>query len=249
MHPFFQGYEFYGFVHRGGDEVKSENTFEAFQHSSDMGFVYMETDVQSTKDGYVVIFHDANLKRMAGLNKKVKDLTLEEIKSIDLIDGGKIPLLSETLENFPDLKFNIDIKTEDAVEEAVKIILSMNCLDRTCLASFSSKRLKKIRFLAGSGVCSSSGQMDIFRMVCRSYGINIKSSDGDCAQIPRKQWGIPILTDRFLKIAHEENKFVHIWTIDDKTEMLELIDLGVDGLMTDKPSILKQAMIERGIFN
>ena len=73
MHPFFQGYEFYGFVHRGGDEVKSENTFEAFQHSSDMGFVYMETDVQSTKDGYVVIFHDANLKRLAGLNKKVKD--------------------------------------------------------------------------------------------------------------------------------------------------------------------------------
>ena len=76
MHPFFQGYEFYGFVHRGGDEVKSENTFEAFQHSSDMGFVYMETDVQSTKDGYVVIFHDANLKRLAGLNKEVKYLTL-----------------------------------------------------------------------------------------------------------------------------------------------------------------------------
>ena len=94
MHPFFQDYNFYGFVHRGGDEVETENTLEAFKYSSDLGFVYIETDVQATKDGKVVIFHDSNLRRLAGLNKKVNELTLEEIRSVDLLQGGKIPLLS-----------------------------------------------------------------------------------------------------------------------------------------------------------
>ena len=74
MHPFFQDYSFFGFVHRGGDEVETENTIEAFKYSSDLGFVFIETDVQATKDGHVVIFHDATLKRMAGVNKSVKEL-------------------------------------------------------------------------------------------------------------------------------------------------------------------------------
>ena len=119
MHPFFQDYSFFGFVHRGGDEVETENTIEAFKYSSDLGFVFIETDVQATKDGHVVIFHDATLKRMAGVNKSVKELTLQEINEIDLLHGGKIPLLSEALETFPDLRFNIDIKTEEALEETI----------------------------------------------------------------------------------------------------------------------------------
>jgi len=125
----------------------------------------------------------------------------------------------------------------------------MNCLNRTCLASFSSSRLDRIRKLAGSDVCTSSGQLDIFKMMCKSIGIKLKDTSGHCAQIPTKQWGIPVLTDKFIKIARNENKLVHIWTIDDKQQMFNLIDRGVDGLMTDKPSVLKEAMIERNLFN
>ena len=84
MHPFFQDFNFYGFVHRGGDEVETENTLEAFEYSSNLGFIFIETDVQSTKDGHVVIFHDSTLKRMAGIDKRISDLTLEEIKKIEL---------------------------------------------------------------------------------------------------------------------------------------------------------------------
>ena len=83
MHPFFQDYSFFGFVHRGGDEVETENTIEAFKYSSDLGFVFIETDVQATKDGHVVIFHDATLERMAGVNKSVKELLWK--KSMRLI--------------------------------------------------------------------------------------------------------------------------------------------------------------------
>ena len=248
MHPFFEDYSFFGFVHRGGDEEETENTIDAFKYSSDLGFVFIETDVQATKDGHIVIFHDATLKRMAGVNKSIDELTLKEINEIDLLDGGKIPLLSEALETFPDLRFNIDIKTEDALEETIEIIKKMNFLGKTCLASFSSSRLKKIRNLAGPEACISSGQMDIFKMMCQSVGIGLQATISQCAQIPVKQWGVPVLTKRFIAVAKKQNKFVHVWTIDDKDRMLELIEFGVDGLMTDKPSVLKEAMIERGLF-
>ena len=246
MNPFFRDFNFYGFVHRGGDEVETENTLEAFEYSSNLGFIFIETDVQSTKDGHVVIFHDSTLKRMAGINKRVKDLMLDEVKGIELINGGRIPLLSEALDSFPNLRFNIDIKTEDALENTVKIIKEMKCFSRSCLASFSSSRLNRIRKLAGPEACTSSGQMDIFKLICKSLGINLRINTADCAQIPIKQWGVPILTKRFLRIAKKENKLVHVWTIDNKEEMFKLIDFGVDGIMTDKPSILKQAMNERG---
>ena len=183
---------------------------------------------------------------MAGINKRVKDLMLDDVKGIELINGGRIPLLSEALDSFPNLRFNIDIKTEDALENTVKIIKEMKCFSRSCLASFSSSRLNRIRKLAGPEVCTSSGQMDIFKLICKSLGINLRINTADCAQIPIKQWGVPILTKRFLRIAKKENKLVHVWTIDNKEEMFKLIDFGVDGIMTDKPSILKQAMNERG---
>ena len=147
MHPFFQDYSFFGFVHRGGDEVETENTIEAFKYSSDLGFVFIETDVQATKDGHVVIFHDATLERMAGVNKSVKELTLQEINEIDLLQGGKIPLLSEALETFPDLRFNIDIKTEEALEETIRIVKHMKYIEQTCIDSNSTSMLKIIKNL------------------------------------------------------------------------------------------------------
>ena len=248
MHPFFQDFNFYGFVHRGGDEVKTENTLEAFEYSSNLGFIFIETDVQSTKDGHVVIFHDSTLKRMAGIDKRIKDLTLNELKEIELINGGRVPLLYEALDSFPDLRFNIDIKTEDALENTIKIIKEMRCFNRSCLASFSSSRLNRIRKIAGPEACTSSGQMEIFNLICRSIGITTKRTNSDCAQIPTSQWGIPILTKRFIAKAHQEGKLVHIWTIDDENEMYKLIDFGVDGLMTDKPSVLKKALQLKGLF-
>ena len=124
----------------------------------------------------------------------------------------------------------------------------MNFLDKTCLASFSSSRLKRIKNLAGPEACISSGQMDIFKMMCQSIGIELQATMSQCAQIPVKQWGVPVLTKRFIETAKKQNKFVHVWTIDDIDQMFELIEFGVDGLMTDKPSVLKEAMLKKGLF-
>ena len=241
-HPFFEDYNFFGFVHRGGTEKASENTLEAFQHSSDMGFTFMETDIQGTKDGEVVVFHDHDLNRMAGINKKIVDLTYKEIKEIELVSGGRIPSLNELLSSFPSLRFNIDFKTANTIVKGVEIIKEHNAIGRTCLASFSSSRLKKIRELAGPDCCSSMDQLEVVYQLLKSINFPSPKINGFCAQVPTSQWGIPIVSKRFVDSAHKENKFVHVWTINTELEMEKLIELGIDGLMTDRPSVLFKVM-------
>ena len=248
IHPFFQGFDFFSFVHRGGAEEATENTLEAFKHASDMGFVFMETDIQGTKDGEVVVFHDHDLSRMAGINKKIEDLTFKEVKQIELIGGGRIPSLDELLSSFPQLRFNIDFKTENSIESGVNIILNHNALNRVCLASFSTSRLNKIRKLAGPNCCSSMGQLEIVYLLFKSRHLPFPKVEGHCAQVPPSQWAIPIVTKKFVDYAHKENKFVHVWTIDKKSEMEGLIELGVDGLMTDKPTTLMEVIRERNLI-
>ena len=227
IHPFFQGFDFFSFVHRGGAEEATENTLEAFKYASDMGFIFMETDIQGTKDGEIVVFHDYDLSRIAGINKKIEDLTFSEVKQIEL---------------------NIDFKTENSIESGVNIILNHNALNRVCLASFSTSRLNKIRKLAGPNCCSSMGQSEIVYLLLKSRHLPLARVNGHCAQVPTSQWAIPIVTKKFIEYAHKENKFVHVWTIDKKSEMEELIELGVDGLMTDKPSTLMEVIKERNLI-
>ena len=171
-----------------------------------------------------------------------------KIKEIELINGGKIPSLEETLSSFPSLRFNIDIKVDSAVDETIKIVKEHNALDRVCLAAFSSNRLSRIRKISGVGLCSSMGQAEIVRLLISSFGLNQKISPGLCAQVPVSQFGIPIVTERFITKIHNLNKLIHVWTIDETKEIFRLIDLGVDGLMTDKPTVLKEALLERGLF-
>ena len=200
------------------------------------------------KTDQVVVFHDIDLKRIAGLEKKISELSLKEIKSIDLIGGGKIPTLDDLLSSFKNLRFNIDIKVDSAVDKTVDIIKSHDALNRTCLAAFSSKRLNRIRILAGKDACTSMGQLEVSKLIMRSWGLPFDKQPGMCAQVPTAQWGIPVVTEGFIEEAHRQDKLVHVWTIDDPEEMRNLIKKSVDGLMTDKPSILKKVLIEQNLF-
>jgi glycerophosphoryl diester phosphodiesterase len=185
---------------------------------------------------------------MAGINKKIEDLTFREVKQIELIGGGRIPSLDELLSTFPQLRFNIDFKTENSIESGVNIILNHSALNRVCLASFSTSRLNKIRKLAGPNCCSSMGQLEIVYLLLKSRHLPFPKVKGHCAQVPPSQWAIPIVTKKFIDYAHKKNKFVHVWTIDKKSEMEELIELGVDGLMTDKPTTLMEVIRERNLI-
>tara|TARA_B110000014_G_C20125662_1_gene599374 strand:+ start:3164 stop:3919 length:756 start_codon:yes stop_codon:yes gene_type:complete len=245
---FFKDSSFTAFIHRGGAEDATENTLDAFQYSANLGFVFMETDVQSTKDGKIVVFHDDSLKRVAGINKQIKQLDLKQLKDIKLLKGGTIPTLDELLHSFPKLKFNIDIKTHEATNESIKIIRQHNAFDRVCLASFSSKRLKKIRKILNGHLCSSMGMTEVLNLILNSYGLNLKISDGQCAQVPKSYFGIPVLSKRFIDYAHHCSKLVHVWTINNENDMHNIINLGVDGIMTDFPSVLKKVLLEKGLM-
>ena len=248
VHPFFEGFHFFGFIHRGGAEEATENTLEAFQHSADMGFIFMETDIQGTKDGEVVIFHDHDLSRMANINKKIEELTYKEVKQIELVGGGRISSLNELLSSFPNLRFNIDFKTANTIDKGVEIIKQHKAISRVCLASFSSSRLKKIRKLAGPDSCSSMDQLEVVYQLLKSINLPSPRVYGFCAQVPTSQWGIPIVTKRFIDYAHKKNKFVHVWTIDTESEIEKLIELGVDGVMTDRPSVLQKVMKKKNLI-
>ena len=260
--------EFIGFVHRGGAEETTENTIPAFQYALDLGFRFIETDVQATKDGKIVIFHDSDLSRMSSRKERIKDLNFDEISKIDLNGGGKIPLLEEALITFPEAFFNIDVKTNDAVKGTADIILEHANPDNICIASFSTKRITELRNLLGKDFISSSSQYEVTLLLMGMW-MNalpkilhvywpdfeedwnqawIRQERIKCVQVPPSQWGIPIVTPRFIKNMHECDKKVHVWTIDDKEEMQRLYDLGVDGIMTDKPSVLKEFLESKNLF-
>ena len=242
-HPFFED-KFQPFVHRGCRENYSENTLEAFKESVDLGYKYIETDLRLTKDKRVIVFHDNDFNRLAKINKKVQSLTLREIKNIKLIKGGTILELTNLLEEFPKIKFNIDIKDSRSLIPTIEVLDSLNAYSRVCLASFKSSilwRLKKIRPQS----CVSMGIIDtaIFKIFHKII------NDVDCIQVPIKWRGINVLTKKLIDMAHLNNLKIHVWTINSEEEIFRLINLKVDGIMTDNAVLLKKIIDEYKLFD
>ena len=228
-------------AHRGGGIEAPENTIEAFQYAIEMGSSYIETDVQLSADGIPYIFHDDDLKRLFGKETSFNSLHSEQIEKLKLFDSYCIPKLESALNKFPNTFFQIDVKTDAVTLPAMKVIEKTNSLDRVCMASFSSERLKKIHGLYPK-VCLSMGPSEIFKLFLSSYGLYRKKIPGNCLQIPIYQYGIKLATKRFVKYAQSIGLKIHIWTINDEYTMKKLIEIGVDGIITDRPKLLKDIL-------
>ena len=230
-------------AHRGGAEESYENTTESFEYSQLLGCEFIETDVQVSSDGIPYIFHDDDLKRI--LNKPVRfdSLSSNEIDDLSIFNSCKIPKLSDTLLRFPNLCFQIDFKTDEVVMPALDVINDMNVFDRVCIASFSSKRLQKVRSLYPD-LCISMGPNEVFKTLVASLNLFKGEIPGDCLQIPMSYYGIKIVSKRFVDFVHSRGLKIMIWTINDIETFKYLIDLGVDGIITDKPKLLFQTIEE-----
>ena len=230
-------------AHRGGAEESYENTTESFEYSQLLGCEFIETDVQVSSDGIPYIFHDDDLKRI--LNKPVRfdSLSSNEIDDLSIFNSCKIPKLSDTLLRFPNLCFQIDFKTDEVVMPALDVINDMNVFDRVCIASFSSKRLQKVRSLYPD-LCISMGPNEVFKTLVASLNLFKGEIPGDCLQIPMSYYGIKIVSKRFVDFVHSRGLKIMIWTINDIKTFKYLIDLGVDGIITDKPKLLFQTIEE-----
>ncbi|MEU8228534.1 glycerophosphodiester phosphodiesterase [Actinoplanes sp. NPDC048967] len=247
--PFLDSPTPLAFAHRGGAAAGDENTAEAFARAIALGFRYVETDVHATADGVPVVFHDASLERLTGTAGRVADLRWADLATLRIGGAGAVPRLDEVLAAWPRIRFNIDVKADTATGPTVDVIRRGDAADRVLLASFSDARLARVRALAGPRVATSLGRGEVARLRLASWaGTPLRlPASAVAAQVPTRHGRVPIVDRRFLTRAHRLGLQVHVWTIDDPAEMGRLLDLGVDGIMTDRPEVLREVFTTRGL--
>jgi glycerophosphoryl diester phosphodiesterase len=241
-------------AHRGGTEVAPENSVAAFRAALEVGFGHLETDVHLTGDGVLVAFHDEQLDRATDGTGTVADLPWSTVRQARIGGSEPIPTLDELLEEFPDARFNIDPKSDHVVVALVAALRRHDALDRVCLGAFSDDRLRRLRSLLGPGLCSAAGPREVAGLIRASKlgragagsARSARDRDFDCVQVPVRHLRVEIVTADFVRTAHQQGVDVHVWTIDEADEMHRLLDLGVDGIMTDRPSVLRSVLVERG---
>lgn len=234
------------FAHRGGAGDWPENTWPAFEAAVALGYQYLETDVHATADGVVVAFHDRRLDRVTDRIGEIADLPYAEVARARVDGKEPIIVLAELLSAFPDARFNIDAKDDRVVGPLSRVLTRAAATGRVCIGSFSDRRLTMVRRHLGPDVCLSAGPVAVAR---HRLGLPARSRyDHACLQVPPSFRGVPVVTGDFVRRAHRHGLQVHVWTIDDPTEMARLLDLGVDGIMTDRPSVLRDVLSARGAW-
>lgn len=234
------------FAHRGGAGDWPENTMPAFANAVELGYHYVETDVHVTADGVLLAFHDDHLDRVTDRTGAISDLDHATVRTA-LVDGREpIPLLEDILGTWPELRVNIDPKHDGCVDALAEVIRRTASVDRVCVGAFSDRRLARLRSLLGADLCTALGPRGVARLRGAALRIPTGRPVAGCAQVPVSAGGVRIVDEAFLHAAHERGLQVHVWTIDDPTEMHELLDLGVDGIMTDRPGVLRDVLVARG---
>lgn len=251
-HPFVSAGRPLAFAHRGGAREHPENSMTAFRRAADLGFRYFETDVRATADGVVMVFHDSTLGRVTDRFGRISELPFEEVTKALIAGREPIIRLEELLAAFPEARFNIDIKDDHTLGPFADLVERMDVLDRVCVASFSGMRMRTIR-RRWPEVATSLALPEVASLLAASRlgplaGIAGRGvpSQAAAVQVPPSSRGIRIVTPAFISAAHDRDLAVHVWTIDSAAEMHELLDLGVDGIITDRPTTLRDVMIDRG---
>jgi glycerophosphoryl diester phosphodiesterase len=234
-------------AHRGGalhpDNLGYENSMHAFAQAVGLGYQYLETDLHATRDGVVIAFHDRRLDRVTDRTGVIAELPWSEVRKARINGHEPIPLLTEVLEQFPETKLNLDIKGDNGVAPAARVLRETNAIDRVCVSSFSQGRVRQIRRELGERLATGFGEQEIARLRFAPFRL---SSPGACLQIPEVYGRIRVLTPGLLGRAHALGKQVHVWTVDDPAAMHRLLDAGVDGLITDRTDLLREVLIDRG---
>lgn len=250
--PYLEHDGFLAFAHRGGAGAWPENTMPAFQGAVDLGYRYVETDVHATRDGVLLAFHDDKLDRVTDKFGTIAEMDYEDVRKARVGGVEPIPLLVDLLTTWPRLRINIDPKRDNAVAPLIRTLRECNALDRVCIGSFSDRRIAAVRDVLGPRLCTSLGPKATARLRFASWagpfdGIWGGFPEG-CAQIPVSQYGVRLIDREMIDEAHEKGLQVHVWTIDDPLEMRRLINLGVDGIMTDEPALLKTVLEQKGLW-
>jgi glycerophosphoryl diester phosphodiesterase len=236
-------------AHRGLALDAPENTLLAFAKAVAIGVTHIETDVHASRDGFAVISHDPELMRLTGREGRVSELTMAELRHIDLGHGQAFVSLAEALDGFPETRFNIDVKSEDAVVPTVNAIRSAGATSRVLVTSFSEKRRSAAVRMVPGVATSASATMFATALVAGKVGLSpvlrFALRNVDAVQIPERAAGMNTVTPRQLRQLHRAGIEVHVWTVNDIEDMARLLDLGVDGLVTDRADLAMQLVRSR----
>ena len=263
VHPFLMVSGPIAVAHRGGAGEAPENTLPAFELAIQLGFRYLETDVHLTLDGVLVAFHDARLDRTTDRTGAIAELTIAEVEAADAgwsftPDGGqtfpfrgkgvRVPRLEELLGRWPEARVNIDPKADRSVEPLVGLLDRLETWDRVCIGAFSDRRIARIRRLSRGRACTSMGPLAIAAArVAATVAGRIPRAGANCVQVPLRDGPVEIVTRRFVRAAHRADLPVHVWTINDEPTMNALLDMGVDGIMSDELRLLREVFASRGL--
>jgi glycerophosphoryl diester phosphodiesterase len=234
-------------AHRGYSPDGDENSMAAFQRAVDLGFRYLETDVRVTADGVALAFHDRFLDRVTDQHGRISALPYSVVRRARIRGREPIPLLVDVLTAWPEVRINVDVKAEGTVGPAVDAIRRTNSMDRVCLAAFSDARVAAVRQALGPGLTTALGPREAFALLrAGRRGRTLSNPTGQCVQVPPRLGRIRFVTPQFVQAAHDSGLQVHVWTVNRRAEMARLLDLGVDGIVTDEAVLLREVLAERG---
>ena len=246
-------------AHRGGASLAPENTMAAFRQAVDVwGADMLEMDVHATRDGRVVVIHDPTLERTTDGGGSVADLTWAELQSVDAgyrfvdLDGRHsyrgagvgVPLLEEVIEAFPSTRLNVEAKVASAARPLVDLIRRHAAERRVLVAAEHERARAGVRSYPGPWGASAR-QLRTFWVTHRIPLLRRYVPRADALQIPDAWGGRQVTTPELVQAAHDRNIPVHVWVVDDPTRMGELLDMGIDGIQTDRPDLLARVLHER----
>jgi glycerophosphoryl diester phosphodiesterase len=237
------------FAHRGGAVDSEENSMAAFGRAVEAGYRYLETDVRATRDGVAVAFHDRTLDRILDQPGRIEDYRWRDLVAMRRDGESVLPALEDILDTWPDCRVNVDMKADSAVDPTIEAIWKVNARDRVLLASFNDARIRWARRICGPRQATSMGQREVAALRLGSlHGRGLAGFVPGVAavQVPVRYGVVRVVDARFVRHVHRLGMQLHVWTINDPAEMHELLDLGVDGIMTDRITILRDVLIARG---
>lgn len=246
LHPLLAHPGAIAIAHRGGGLEGEENTLPAFNHAVTLGFTHTELDVHATRDGVVVIHHDPDLSRLCDDPRRIADMDWHALQQVRTKGGAEIPRLQDLLEAHPALHITIEAKSDSVVEPLCDLVTRIGVLSRISIGAFAPERTTRARKILGPGLLWSPAHGQVARLFARGLGLPFGLQDFGVVQIPPEWKGIAIVTPRFLRAAHAAGVRVQVWTVNEEPEMHRLLDLGVDGLMTDRPGLLRDVLMARG---
>jgi glycerophosphoryl diester phosphodiesterase len=252
-HPFLDHPGPVAIAHRGGAGEAPENTLAAFEIAVALGYRYLETDAHLTRDRILVAFHDDRIDRVTDRAGAIAEMDIAEVEAADAgytfsPDRGRsfpfrgqgitVPRLEDLLVRWPEARVNIDPKADACVAPLAALLDRLNAWDRVCIGSFSDRRLRQIRELGRGRACTSMGPHAVaVSRAAATFGL-IPRLGADCLQVPTHRGPVAIVTERFVAAAHRAHLPVHVWTINDEPTINRLLDLGVDGIISDRLRLL-----------